>query len=122
MSQQQDSTAISEKATALLTIDHVRAAAGRIAGQIVETPMLHSQTLSKITGADIWLKFENLQFTAAYKERGALNALLQLPEEQRSRGVIAASAGNHSQGLSYHGTRLGVPVTIVSCAGAATPS
>jgi len=113
MSQQQDSTAISEKATALLTIDHVRAAAGRIAGQIVETPMLHSQTLSKITGADIWLKFENLQFTAAYKERGALNALLQLPEEQRSRGVIAASAGNHSQGLSYHGTRLGVPVTIV---------
>ena len=113
MSQQQDSTASSEKATALLTIDHVRAAAGRIAGQIVETPMLHSQTLSKITGADIWLKFENLQFTAAYKERGALNALLQLPEEQRSRGVIAASAGNHSQGLSYHGTRLGVPVTIV---------
>ena len=84
MSQQQDSTAFSEKATARLTIDHVRAAAGRIAGQIVETPMLHSQTLSKITGADIWLKFENLQFTAAYKERGALNALLQLPEEQRA--------------------------------------
>lgn len=96
-----------------LTIDHVRAAAKRIDGAIVKTPMMHSITLSKIAGCEIWLKFENLQFTAAYKERGALNALLQLSEEQRSRGVIAASAGNHSQGLSYHGTRLGVPVTIV---------
>ncbi|MBA4083018.1 MAG: threonine ammonia-lyase, partial [Erythrobacter sp.] len=96
-----------------LTLDDVRAAAARIAGAVVETPMMHSITLSEITGADIWLKFENLQFTAAYKERGALNALLLLNEEQRARGVIAASAGNHSQGLSYHGTRLGVPVTIV---------
>jgi len=96
-----------------LTLDTVRAAAARIAGAVVETPMMHSITLSEITGADIWLKFENLQFTAAYKERGALNALLLLNDEQRSRGVIAASAGNHSQGLSYHGTRLGVPVTIV---------
>jgi threonine dehydratase len=75
--------------------------------------MLHSQTLSEICGADIWLKFENHQFTAAYKERGALNALLHLDDEQKARGVIAASAGNHSQGLSYHGRRLGVPVTIV---------
>jgi threonine dehydratase len=74
---------------------------------------MHSRTLSRITGAEIWLKFENQQFTAAYKERGALNALLLLNDEQRARGVIAASAGNHSQGLSYHGTRLGVPVTIV---------
>lgn len=96
-----------------LTLDDVRAAAARIAGAVVNTPMMHSITLSQITGANIWLKFENLQFTAAYKERGALNALLLLNEEQRSRGVIAASAGNHSQGLSYHGTRLGVPVTIV---------
>jgi threonine dehydratase len=96
-----------------LTAADVRAAAGRISGKVVRTPTLYSATLSAITGADIWLKFENLQFTAAYKERGALNALLQLPEEQRSRGVIAASAGNHAQGLSYHGTRLGVPVTIV---------
>jgi threonine dehydratase len=96
-----------------LTLDHVRAAAARIRGAVVETPMMHSITLSEITGADIWLKFENLQFTAAYKERGALNALLLLTQEQRNRGVIAASAGNHSQGLSYHGTRLGVPVTIV---------
>ncbi len=96
-----------------LSIDDVRAAAARIEGAVVKTPMMHSITLSEITGADIWLKFENLQFTAAYKERGALNALLQLTDEQRERGVIAASAGNHSQGLSYHGTRLGVPVTIV---------
>lgn len=96
-----------------LTIDDVRAAAARIEGSIVRTPLMHSITLSEITGAEIWLKFENQQFTAAYKERGALNALLQLTDEQKQRGVIAASAGNHSQGLSYHGTRLGVPVTIV---------
>lgn len=96
-----------------LTLDDVRAAAARIEGSVVKTPMMHSKTLSEITGAEIWLKFENQQFTAAYKERGALNALLHLTEEQMKRGVIAASAGNHSQGLSYHGTRLGVPVTIV---------
>lgn len=97
----------------LLTIDDVRAAAGRIEGSIVRTPTTRSNTLSAITGANIWLKFENLQFTAAYKERGALNKLLQLTDEQKARGVITASAGNHSQGLAYHGTRLGVPVTIV---------
>ena len=96
-----------------LTTDHVRAAHARIGDAIVRTPMLRSKTLSEIAGADIWLKFENLQFTAAYKERGALNALLLMDEERRQRGVIAASAVNHSQGLSYHGTRLGVPVTIV---------
>jgi threonine dehydratase len=98
---------------AALTAEDVRAAAQRIEGAVVRTPTLHSKTLSKITGAEIWLKFENQQFTAAYKERGALNALLLMDETQRKRGVIAASAGNHSQGLSYHGTRLGVPVTIV---------
>ena len=100
-------------AASLLTIDDVRAAAGRIAGAVVRTPTLYSRTLSQITGAEIWLKFENLQFTAAYKERGALNAMLQLDPERLQRGVIAASAGNHAQGLSYHGTRLGLPVTIV---------
>ena len=99
--------------TAQLTLDDVKAAARRIEGAIVRTPMMRSQTLSDICKAEIWLKFENLQFTAAYKERGALNALLLLSDEQRSKGVIAASAGNHSQGLSYHGTRLDVPVTIV---------
>ena len=107
-------------ATELLTIDDVRAAAARISGAVVHTPMLHSKTLSKIAGAEIWLKFENQQFTAAYKERGALNALLLMDETSRERGVIAASAGNHSQGLSYHGTRLDVPVTIVMPA--TTPS
>lgn len=103
----------SSAATDLLTLNDVRTAAARIEGAVVRTPMLYSQTLSQITGANIWLKFENLQFTAAFKERGALNALLLLTEEERRRGVIAASAGNHSQGLSYHGTRLNVPVTIV---------
>ena len=97
----------------LLTIDEVRAAAARIEGAVVRTDCDYSRTLSEITGADIWLKFENLQFTAAYKERGALNALLHLTDEQRARGVIAASAGNHAQGLSYHGSRLEIPVTIV---------
>ncbi len=97
----------------LLSLDHVRAAHARIRDAIVATPTLHSKTLSDLTGANIYLKFENLQFTAAYKERGALNALLMLDPELRARGVIAASAGNHAQGLSHHGTRLGVPVTIV---------
>ena len=97
----------------LLTIDDVRAAAQRIAGAVVRTPTLYSKTLSAISGANVWLKFENQQFPAAYKERGALNKLLLLTDEQKQRGVITASAGNHSQGLAYHGTRLGVPVTIV---------
>lgn len=96
-----------------LNAGDVRAAARRIAGAVVRTPTLHSRTLSEITGADIYLKFENQQFTASYKERGALNALLQLEPAQANRGVIAASAGNHAQGLSYHGARLGIPVTIV---------
>jgi len=97
----------------LLTIDDVRAAQERIAGAIVHTPTLHSKTLSAITGANVWLKFENLQFTAAYKERGALNKLLILGDRAKEKGVIAASAGNHAQGLAYHGGRLGIPVTIV---------
>ena len=102
-----------QTAASLLTLADVRAAAARIEGHVVRTAMDYSRTLSQITGADIWLKFENLQFTAAYKERGALNAMLLLGGDRLNRGVIAASAGNHAQGLSYHGTRLGVPVTIV---------
>lgn len=97
----------------VLTIEDIRAAAMRIKGHVVRTDMDHSRTLSEICGCNVYLKFENLQFTAAYKERGALNALLLLTQEQRDRGVIAASAGNHAQGLSYHGSRMGVPVTIV---------
>ncbi len=95
------------------TIDDIRAAAKRIEGAVVRTPMLVSKTLSQIVGAEVWLKFENLQFTAAYKERGALNKLLQLTPEERARGVIAASAGNHAQAVAYHAKRLGIPATIV---------
>ena len=95
------------------TIDDIRAAAGRIKGAVIRTPMLVSRTLSEILGAEVWLKFENLQFTAAYKERGALNKLLQLTPEERARGVIAASAGNHAQAVAYHAKRLGIPATIV---------
>jgi threonine dehydratase len=95
------------------TIDDIRAAAERIKGAVIRTPMLVSRTLSEIIGAEVWLKFENLQFTAAYKERGALNKLLQLSDEERARGVIAASAGNHAQAVAYHAKRLGIPATIV---------
>ncbi len=96
-----------------LTFDAVLAAKERLQGHIERTPCRKSRTLSEITGAEVWVKFENLQFTAAYKERGALNKLLQLTEAEKKRGVIAASAGNHSQGLAYHAARLGIPVTIV---------
>jgi threonine dehydratase len=95
------------------TIDDIHAAAERIEGAVVRTPMLVSKTLSEIIGTEVWLKFENLQFTAAYKERGALNKLLQLTGEERQRGVIAASAGNHAQAVAYHAKRLGIPATIV---------
>ena len=95
------------------TIDDIRAAHDRVRGSVVHTPMLISRTLSDIIGAEVWLKFENLQFTAAYKERGALNKLLQLSEAERRRGVIAASAGNHAQAVAYHAKRLGIPATIV---------
>jgi threonine dehydratase len=96
-----------------LSLEDIRAAAGRIAGHVERTPCRYSRTLSQITGAEVWVKFENLQFTASYKERGALNRLSRLTDEERKRGVIAASAGNHAQGLAYHGDRLGIPVTIV---------
>jgi threonine dehydratase len=96
-----------------VTLEDVRAAHVRIGDAVVRTPTLHSQTLSQMTGAKVYLKFENLQFTAAYKERGALNRLLVMGDNARKNGVIAASAGNHAQGLAYHGKRLGVPVTIV---------
>jgi threonine dehydratase len=99
--------------TSPVTLSDIEAAAARISGNVVRTPTLHSITLSALTGATVYLKFENLQFTAAYKERGALNKLLLMPEAARAKGVIAASAGNHAQGLAYHGARLGIPVTIV---------
>ena len=96
-----------------VTLSDINAAAARIGGDIVRTPTLHSITLSALTGAEVFLKFENLQFTAAFKERGALNKLLLMPDAARAKGVIAASAGNHAQGLAYHAARLGIPATIV---------
>jgi threonine dehydratase len=85
----------------------------RIAGQVARTPLLRSETLSRMTGVPLSLKMENLQFTASFKERGALNCLLQLDAAERHRGVIAMSAGNHAQALAYHGQRLGIPTCIV---------
>jgi threonine dehydratase len=96
-----------------VSLEDIRAAAARIEGSVVRTPTILSQTLSNLTGSTVYVKFENLQFTAAYKERGALNKLLLMDEATRARGVIAASAGNHAQALAYHGARLGIPVTIV---------
>jgi len=96
-----------------VTIDDIRAAAAVLHGQVVDTPCLHSRTLSEITGAEVFLKFENHQFTASFKERGALNKLASLDAQARARGVIACSAGNHAQGVAYHAARLGIPAVIV---------
>ena len=96
-----------------VTLDSVREAAGAIVGSVVATPFLRSQTLSAVTGAEVWIKYENEQFTAAFKERGALNRLLSLTREERSRGVLAVSAGNHAQAVAYHAKRLGIGAVIV---------
>jgi len=95
-----------------VTLEHVREAAAAIAGQVVETPCLASRTLSEITGAEVWLKFENLQFTASFKERGALHKLRSLGAAQRAAGVLAVSAGNHAQAVAYHARRLGIRAAI----------
>lgn len=99
--------------TTPVTAADVDAAAARIAGHVVRTPSSVSETLSEITGATVIVKFENLQFTGSYKERGARNKLLSLNEDERRRGVIAMSAGNHAQGLAHHAARLGIAATIV---------
>src|SRR4051812_30018799 len=96
-----------------LTLDDIRAAAQRVHGHVVETPCLRSRTLGDIVGCEVFLKFENLQFTSSFKERGALNKIAQLSDEERSRGVLAVSAGNHAQGVAYHAQRMGIPATIV---------
>jgi len=96
-----------------ISLQDVRDAAARIAGSVARTAFDQSLTLSRLTGAEIWLKFENLQFTASFKERGALNKLLPLDAAERARGVIAMSAGNHAQGVAYHAARLGVRAVIV---------
>ncbi len=91
----------------------IECAAEVIRGALVETPCLRSDTLSRLLGCELWLKFENLQYTASFKERGALNKLKTLSPEEQRRGVIAMSAGNHAQGVAYHAGRLGIPATIV---------
>jgi len=96
-----------------VTFQDIQAARDRIAGQVDHTPTRYSRKLSELTGADVWVKFDNLHYTGSFKERGALNRLLLLSPDERRRGVVAASAGNHAQALAYHGGRLGVPVTIV---------
>jgi len=96
-----------------MKLKDIQAAAKRLSGEVLLTPCSYSRTLSRITGAEVYLKFENLQFTASFKERGALNKLLSLTPEQRRQGVIAMSAGNHAQGVAYHARRLGIPAVIV---------
>jgi threonine dehydratase len=95
-----------------VTFADIEAAANTLAGFVKRTNFEQSRTLSEITGASLWFKFENLQFTATFKERGALNRLSALSLDQRRRGVIAASAGNHAQGVAYHAARLSIPATI----------
>ncbi len=99
--------------TAMLSLADVQAAAQRLRGEVVDTPCLHSRTLSAIAGCEVALKFENHQFTASFKERGALNKMAQLSAAERAAGVLAVSAGNHAQGVAYHAQRMGVPATIV---------
>ena len=97
----------------MIDIASIQTARENLRGQVLKTPFTLSRTLSDIFGAEIWLKFENLQFTASFKERGALNRMLTLSEEERRAGVIAVSAGNHAQGVAYHAQRMGVPAVIV---------
>jgi threonine dehydratase len=95
------------------TFADIQHAAALIQPALVRTPTRHSRTLSGIAGCEVWLKFENRQFTASFKERGALNRILSLTPQERARGVAAMSAGNHAQGVAYHAGRLGIPATIV---------
>jgi threonine dehydratase len=97
----------------MIGLSDIRAAAGRLSGHLVRTPFLRSRVLSAVTEAEIFVKFENHQFTASLKERGALNKLLQLDASARQRGVCALSAGNHAQAVAYRAKRLGIPATIV---------
>ena len=94
-------------------IADIRAAELRLRGEVVDTPCMPSRTLSALTGCEVFLKFENLQFTASFKERGALNKMAQLTAAERAQGVLAVSAGNHAQGVAYHAQRMGIPATIV---------
>ena len=97
----------------MLSLHDIEQAARRLRGHVLDTPCVASRTLSNITGAELFLKFENLQYTASFKERGACNKLAQLTDEERRRGVVAMSAGNHAQGVAYHAQRLGIRAVIV---------
>ncbi len=99
--------------SSMLTLQDIRDAATRLQGQVLDTPCVESKTLSQIVGAQVFLKFENLQFTASFKERGACNRLTLLTDTERARGVVAMSAGNHAQGVAYHAQRLGLRAVIV---------
>lgn len=96
-----------------ITLEDIQQALKNIQGNVEHTPLVHSRTLSQLSRAEVYLKFENLQFTASFKERGALNKLLSLSKEQRESGIIAMSAGNHAQAVAYHAQRLGIPTVIV---------
>ncbi len=115
-----DRTPASAAAAPAVDLAAVRKAAGVVAGAVIETDFDRSATLSRLVGAEVWLKFENLQFTGSYKERGALNRLAALDARRRAAGVIAMSAGNHAQGVAYHAGRLGIPATIVMPEGTPT--
>src|SRR3954454_979414 len=97
----------------IVKLSDIEAARRTIGAQVLRTPMLPAPKLSALTGATVWVKYENLQVTNAFKERGALNKLSALSEGERARGVIAMSAGNHAQAVAYHAQRLGIPATIV---------
>lgn len=97
----------------MVDLELILAAQARLKGHVLDTPFLHSKTLSEIVGSEVYLKFENLQFTGSFKERGALNRLSSLDAAQRLQGVLAVSAGNHAQGVAYHALRLGIPALIV---------
>ncbi|MBN35523.1 MAG: threonine ammonia-lyase [Rhodospirillaceae bacterium] len=103
-----------------VTLDDIRAASELLDGQVVKTPCNHSRTLSQMSGAMVYVKFENLQFTASFKDRGSLVKMSSLTDDEKKRGVIAMSAGNHAQAVAYHAQRLGVPSTIVMPVGAPT--
>jgi threonine dehydratase len=96
-----------------ISLADIEAAARAIKAHVIATPLVAAPGLSALTGADVFVKYENMQATASFKERGAVNRLLQLTPDERKRGVIAMSAGNHAQGLAYHAARLGIPATIV---------
>ena len=96
-----------------VTIADIELARRTIAGQVLRTPMLPAPKLSALTGAEVFVKYENLQVTNSFKERGAFNKLASLSEAERSQGVIAMSAGNHAQAVAYHAARLAIPATIV---------